>query len=203
MPFAAAPTARVHAADWQHADGADRALRRPALPAADRSDPPPLRRGGADAPRATSSASRNAGARRSARCSGHTRSSSCPDSPARRVVDLHVPCTFDFNVAATKYFAALERRRPAAVPAVQRHGLLRDADAPLQVAQISWSKEARYRLPVAVWTEMMAAVLPEQRLAAPAPGHVRSAARLQARARVHQLGADAGQLVPERTARVS
>ncbi len=34
--------------------------------------------------------------------------SSSRRSPARTVVDLPVPCTFDFNVAATKYFDALE-----------------------------------------------------------------------------------------------
>jgi hypothetical protein len=71
------------------------------------------------------------------------------------VIDLRVPCTFDFNVAATKYFAGLESGE---VPlALQFSGTIfyAGADAALQVAQISWNKEARYRLPVAIWREMM------------------------------------------------
>ncbi len=38
--------------------------------------------------------------------------------------DLPVPCTFDFNVAATKYFHGLAQRRRPAVPAFQRDRLL-------------------------------------------------------------------------------
>jgi Family of unknown function (DUF6084) len=71
------------------------------------------------------------------------------------VVDLPAPCTFDFNVAATKYFAALEE---AEVPlCLQFSGtVFYEADnGALQVAQIPWSKEAKYRLPVRVWQDMM------------------------------------------------
>jgi hypothetical protein len=71
------------------------------------------------------------------------------------VVDLHVPCTFDFNVAATKYFAGLETGE---IPLVlQFSGTIFYAaeESALQVAQIPWNKEARYRLPAQVWREMM------------------------------------------------
>lgn len=71
------------------------------------------------------------------------------------LVDIPVPCTFDFNVAATKYFAALEAGE---VPLVlQFSGTIFYAaeDGALQATQISWSKEGRYRLPIAVWQEMM------------------------------------------------
>jgi hypothetical protein len=70
-------------------------------------------------------------------------------------VELPVPCTFDFNVAATKFFAGLE---DGEVPlCLQFSGtVFFEAGARgMQVAQIPWSKEARYRLPVAVWREMM------------------------------------------------
>ena len=70
-------------------------------------------------------------------------------------VDLPVPCTFDFNVAATKYFAGLE---DGEVPlCLQFSGTIfyETNGHGMQVAQIPWSKEARYRLPVAVWREMM------------------------------------------------
>jgi len=71
------------------------------------------------------------------------------------VVDLPVPCTFDFNVAAAKYFAALE---DGEVPLnLQFSGTVfyEGEDGALQVEQISWSKEAKFRLPVSIWKEMM------------------------------------------------
>ena len=84
----------------------------------------------------------------------HT-SAMVPPFQGETIVDLHVPCTFDFNVAATKYFASLE---DGVVPLnlmfsgtvffeTERNGL--------QVAQISWDKEARFELPIKVWREMM------------------------------------------------
>src|SRR5262249_46215569 len=56
-------------------------------------------------------------------------------------VDLPVPCTFDFNVAATKYFAGLE---DGDVPlCFQFSGTVfySDSKSALQVAQIPWDKE--------------------------------------------------------------
>lgn len=71
------------------------------------------------------------------------------------IVDLPVPCTFDFNVAAVKYFAGLE---DGEVPlCLQFSGTIFYASdsGTLQAAQIPWNKEAKYRLPVAVWREMI------------------------------------------------
>jgi hypothetical protein len=71
------------------------------------------------------------------------------------LVDLPLPCTFDFNVAATKYFAGVEKGEvplillfSGTVFYVAEHGLL-------QISQIPWDREARYRLPVRVWKDMM------------------------------------------------
>jgi hypothetical protein len=58
-----------------------------------------------------------------------------PPFTGSTLVDLPVPCTYDFNVAATKFFDSL------------REGEV--------VGQISWEKEATYRLPVRTWKEMM------------------------------------------------
>lgn len=70
-------------------------------------------------------------------------------------VDLPVPCTFDFNIAATKFFAGLE---DGVVPLnLMFSGTIffeRDG-AGLQIEQISWDKEAPFRLPVSVWRNMM------------------------------------------------
>lgn len=71
------------------------------------------------------------------------------------VVDLPVPCTFDFNVAAVKYFAGLEGGE---VPlCLQFSGTIFYAaeGSALQAAQIPWNKEAKFRLPVAIWREMI------------------------------------------------
>ncbi len=71
------------------------------------------------------------------------------------LVDLPVPCTFDFNVAATKYFAGLE---DGVIPLCLLFSGTVFYEAPdegLQVAQIPWDREAKYALPVRVWKEMM------------------------------------------------
>jgi Family of unknown function (DUF6084) len=71
------------------------------------------------------------------------------------VVDLPVPCTFDFNLAATKYFDALEEGE-VPLSLLFSGTVFQDVtDEGLQVAQIPWDKEATFRLPVAVWKEMM------------------------------------------------
>jgi hypothetical protein len=70
-------------------------------------------------------------------------------------VKLPVPCTFDFNVAATKYFAGLA---DGEVPiCVQFSGTVFYAEdcGALQVMPIPWDKEVRFRLPVKVWRELM------------------------------------------------
>jgi len=83
-----------------------------------------------------------------------------PSFTGETVTDLPVPCTFDFNVAATKYFDGLS---DGEVPIlVQFSGTVFYANVQngLQVAPISWDKEARFRLPVSIWREMMEAYYP-------------------------------------------
>src|SRR5262249_5728054 len=70
-------------------------------------------------------------------------------------VDLPVPCTFDFNVAATKYFDALEGGEVLLTLLFSGTIFYEDEDRGLQVSQIPWEKEAAYRLPVRVWKDMM------------------------------------------------
>lgn len=70
-------------------------------------------------------------------------------------VVLPVTCTYDLNVAATKYFYALEE---GDVPLLFLFSgtIFYAAEAGrMQVQQVSWSKECTYRMPVAVWQEMM------------------------------------------------
>ncbi len=70
-------------------------------------------------------------------------------------VDLHVPCTFDFNVAATKYFAGLESGEVPLNMMFSGTVFYEDGERGLQAVQIPWDREAHFRLPVRVWEEMM------------------------------------------------
>ena len=76
------------------------------------------------------------------------------------VADVPVPCTFDFNVAATKYFYGLTEGEIPLNFLFSGTVFYARADASLQVAPISWEKEARFRLPVKVWREMMDSYYP-------------------------------------------
>ena len=71
------------------------------------------------------------------------------------LVDLPVPCTFDFNVAATKYFAGLEGSEVPLNLMFSGTTFYEDDERGLQVEQIPWDREAHYRLPVGVWHQMM------------------------------------------------
>ena len=78
-----------------------------------------------------------------------------PAFQGRTLTDLPVPCTFDFNAAATKYFHGLG---DGEIPlCFQFSGTIFyvSSDLGLQVAPISWEKEARFKLPVNVWRDMM------------------------------------------------
>ena len=70
-------------------------------------------------------------------------------------VEMQVPCTFDFNVAATKYFHALGNGEIPLCFLFSGAVYYAGEGGAQQVAPISWSKEARFRLPVATWREMM------------------------------------------------
>jgi len=70
-------------------------------------------------------------------------------------VDLPVPCSFDFNVVATKYFNALESGEVPLSFQFSGSVFYRDENAALQVGQIAWTKEASFRLAVKTWQEMM------------------------------------------------
>lgn len=78
-----------------------------------------------------------------------------PSFTGDTLVDLPVPCTFDFNVAATKYFAGLEDGEVPLEFLFSGTVFYESDEGAFQVSQISWNKEAKYRLPVRVWQEMM------------------------------------------------
>lgn len=71
------------------------------------------------------------------------------------IADLQVPCTFDFNIAATKYFHGLSGGDVPLCLMFSGTVFYADESGMLQAAPISWDKETRYRMPVAAWKDMM------------------------------------------------
>jgi hypothetical protein len=72
-----------------------------------------------------------------------------------RVFEMPVACTYDFDVVGTKYFAALGDGEIPLEFLFSGTVFYRKGGGALQVAQISWEKEAKFRLPVRLWREMM------------------------------------------------
>jgi hypothetical protein len=70
-------------------------------------------------------------------------------------VELQVPCTFDFNIAATKYFHGVESGDIPLCFLFSGTVFYDGGNGTPQVAPISWSKETRFRLPVETWRDMM------------------------------------------------
>ena len=66
-----------------------------------------------------------------------------------------MPCTFDFNVAATKYFHGLTSGDLPLCFQFSGTVFYQGSEESLQVSPISWDKEAKYRLPVKVWKQLM------------------------------------------------
>jgi hypothetical protein len=71
------------------------------------------------------------------------------------LADIPVPCTFDFNVAATKYFHGVTSGDLPLCFQFSGTVFYQKEGEALQVAPISWDKEAKYRLPAKVWKDLM------------------------------------------------
>ena len=70
-------------------------------------------------------------------------------------VDLLVPCTYDLDVAASRYIAALDDGEVPLEFLFSGTIFYSAEDGRLQTARLSWELEAEYRLPVAVWRDTM------------------------------------------------
>jgi hypothetical protein len=69
-------------------------------------------------------------------------------------VDLPVPCTYDLEIAAARYFHSLDDDE---VPLLMLFSgtVLAKADGGMVVEPVPWSAECSYRLPVSVWRSMV------------------------------------------------
>ena len=116
-----------------------------------------------------------------------------PSFQGSTTANLPVPCSFDFNVAATKYFAGLEGGE---VPVcVQFSGTVfySEDGGVLQVMPIPWDKEVRFRLPVKLWKELMDTYYPGVAWLCLERDAFQRLLSLQGRARHSHLGASAGE----------
>jgi Family of unknown function (DUF6084) len=85
---------------------------------------------------------------------------SVPAFTGSTLIDIPIPCTFDFNVAITKYIYGLENGDlPTSL--LFSGTVFHAGHLGLQVAQIPWDREATYRLPVRLWKEMMDLYYPD------------------------------------------
>jgi len=74
-------------------------------------------------------------------------------------VDLPVPCTYDFEVASTKYLHAIE---DGEIPLLFLFSgtVFAKTENGYSVRQVPWDREAAFRLPAGVWRELMDAYYP-------------------------------------------
>ena len=78
-----------------------------------------------------------------------------PPFSGSTVVDMPITCTYDLEVVAAKYFHALEDGEVPLEFLFSGTVFYVGEGGALQVARISWEKEADFRLPVRLWKEMM------------------------------------------------
>jgi hypothetical protein len=75
-------------------------------------------------------------------------------------IDLPVPCTYDFEVSAAKYFHSLADGQ---VPLLLLFSgtVFEKGQTGFSVSQVPWNKEASFKLEVSVWKELMDLYFPE------------------------------------------
>jgi hypothetical protein len=78
-----------------------------------------------------------------------------PPFQGETAVDIPVPCTFDFNVASTKYFHGLNEGDLPLNFLFSGTVFYQSDQEGLQVAPISWEKEVKFRLPLKIWKQMI------------------------------------------------
>ena len=78
-----------------------------------------------------------------------------PPFQKETTVEILVPCTFDFSVGATKYFYGLQEGDLPLNFLFSGTVFYRGVEDALQVAPISWEKEAKFKLPLKTWRNLI------------------------------------------------
>ncbi len=74
-----------------------------------------------------------------------------PPFKGETVVEVQLPCSFDFDVAANKYFYGLDAGTVAVALMFSGTVFYTGAQGALQIAQIPWDREAQFQLSVEAW----------------------------------------------------
>lgn len=76
-------------------------------------------------------------------------------------VELPITCTYDLEVAASRYFDALDEGEIPLEFLFSGTVFYAGADGRLQVGRIGWDKDCSYRLPVSAWRAMIDRYFPD------------------------------------------
>jgi hypothetical protein len=76
-------------------------------------------------------------------------------------IDLSLPCSLDFDVAANKYFYGLETGSIAITVMFSGTVFYTNEEGAMQIAQIPWDREAHFKLPVEAWKAAVDAHYPD------------------------------------------
>lgn len=77
-------------------------------------------------------------------------------------VELALPCSMDFDVAANKYFYGLDQGFLHVAVLFSGTVFYAGDDGAMQVAQVPWDREVRFKIPVEVWKQAVDQHYPDQ-----------------------------------------
>ena len=83
-----------------------------------------------------------------------------PAFEGRTEVELALPCSYDLEVSAAKYFSALAGGE-AALRLLFRGTAFVRGERGLEMTPLPWDREAAWRLPVALWREAIDSCFPD------------------------------------------
>jgi hypothetical protein len=89
-----------------------------------------------------------------------TTQASVPAFDTETTVAVPLPCTYDFEVTATKYFHALPDGVVPLEVLVTGSVFYADAAGRLRTARVPWDREAAFDLPVRTWKDLMERYFP-------------------------------------------
>jgi len=78
-----------------------------------------------------------------------------PSFTGAATFDLRVPCTYDLEVAATKYFYSLPGGHVPLTLVFSGTIFYKGDDGRLQLVQIPWDLSTKFRMPIKAWREMI------------------------------------------------
>ena len=105
---------------------------------------------------------------------------------------MPVLCNYDLEIAATNYFHSIADGEVPLVFHFNGGIYYQGEGGQLQIVQLSWEESSNYRMPIAVWEEMIAAHYPNRGWVPAGERDDRAAAPLQARAGAALLRGGAG-----------